>query len=640
MSMEEPTTVGEGQSGAMPGSRSVAIAGTTYKTAQVQGLELRINSVPALRPQSDISAEPGAQSLARDGLWRLSQSSWHRGAGQPWADRSDSDPFRFNDSRGIDVWTEGELSLLPTIVKEYDFGNRFDVPTGQGTVAKMHRVLSGLGAYRWLVLQTTEEVVYYDDNTSTWTDHPLTSGDLYEAYPSSAGAVLTLDGLETYLFHGAEVSSGDEGLFALNMATDTISDVWRENPGVGEYEFVPAAVTFGNELSFLNSHFDRLIGCYGADLVEWRPGLDARLIVEGHNRGLSTWSTSTANETHIFLGDYLAGVVYKTSVDPSTNETAAPSVAARLPDGEQCYSIYYYLGLVFIGTGDGFRVGAPDSSGNIIGLSDEVFLGAPVLHWSADGGFIWAYSNDGSVVSGGSGATFNGWYKINPLELNGAEPAYVSDLEMPLGDNAATSYTTNFVVFNGEKHMAMYDSVYVTDAEYEASGWLTTGRYELGAAGDTKRLHQAGVAVRGGYGDLDIDTYADDVVAANHANWPQSVTDSPARLEGYVTETSGAQVETRLTLTKGGTAPKTPTVSAFWSDISVKSDRVLQASIPIDLKTAGRSVEDTYNELEDFMEQGTPIVLQIDALKWTGWVSDINLLPGLNVLIVEMRIPL
>lgn len=76
-------------------------------------------TVDVIRQQSDASSEPGEQSLSPYGLWRRSQESWHRGAGQEFLDGKDekaADPHRFRSSKGIDPWTRGQVSLLhPTV---------------------------------------------------------------------------------------------------------------------------------------------------------------------------------------------------------------------------------------------------------------------------------------------------------------------------------------------------------------------------------------------------------------------------------------------------------------------------------------------------------------------------------------------
>lgn len=68
-----------------------------------------------LRPAADQSDEPGEHTLNPEMPWRVSQSSWHLGAGQVWLDSSkDADKHRFRASKGIDVWTPFALTQLPS----------------------------------------------------------------------------------------------------------------------------------------------------------------------------------------------------------------------------------------------------------------------------------------------------------------------------------------------------------------------------------------------------------------------------------------------------------------------------------------------------------------------------------------------
>ena len=64
------------------------------------------------KDQQDSSNEPGEQSLS--GWWLRSQSSFHLGSGinfyEPLQDEKLR--FRFADSQGVDVWTQGQVTLL------------------------------------------------------------------------------------------------------------------------------------------------------------------------------------------------------------------------------------------------------------------------------------------------------------------------------------------------------------------------------------------------------------------------------------------------------------------------------------------------------------------------------------------------
>jgi hypothetical protein len=69
-------------------------------------------SVPISKNQFDTSKEAGEQTL--DGYWIRSQVSWHKGAGVKFYEPG-NDPdtqFRFESSLGVDVWTQGQLTLL------------------------------------------------------------------------------------------------------------------------------------------------------------------------------------------------------------------------------------------------------------------------------------------------------------------------------------------------------------------------------------------------------------------------------------------------------------------------------------------------------------------------------------------------
>lgn len=80
-------------------------------------------TIPVAREQADTSTEAGEQSLNRGSLWRRSQESWHHGAGQDFLDGRQgdepTDPHRFRSSKGLDIWTKGQVSLLHPTLKVY-----------------------------------------------------------------------------------------------------------------------------------------------------------------------------------------------------------------------------------------------------------------------------------------------------------------------------------------------------------------------------------------------------------------------------------------------------------------------------------------------------------------------------------------
>ncbi len=70
-------------------------------------------TAPYRKEQFDNQTEPGEQSLT--GWWIRSQSSFHDGAGITFYDPAlitGESTYQFKDSRGVNVWNKGEVTLL------------------------------------------------------------------------------------------------------------------------------------------------------------------------------------------------------------------------------------------------------------------------------------------------------------------------------------------------------------------------------------------------------------------------------------------------------------------------------------------------------------------------------------------------
>ena len=107
---------GTGATNLVPNVYPVALNGRPYV------IDLKANAFQRqydarVRDSVDQSAEPGEAAINSQGLWRRSQSSWHYGAGQKFSDSADAEAFRFNTSKGIDVWEKGEASLLKDVTQ-------------------------------------------------------------------------------------------------------------------------------------------------------------------------------------------------------------------------------------------------------------------------------------------------------------------------------------------------------------------------------------------------------------------------------------------------------------------------------------------------------------------------------------------
>jgi hypothetical protein len=102
----------------------VAIGGMPFIYAISDEYPYIRQTAPFRKEQFDNQTEPGEQSLY--GWWIRSQSSFHEGAGITFYDPAlipGEGTFRFAESKGVDVWTEGEVTLLNDTLEVYSTSN-------------------------------------------------------------------------------------------------------------------------------------------------------------------------------------------------------------------------------------------------------------------------------------------------------------------------------------------------------------------------------------------------------------------------------------------------------------------------------------------------------------------------------------
>jgi len=94
-------------------SYDVAIAGLPFFISPLDDSPYRRVTAQYRKNQFDTSREPGEQTLT--GWWLRSQSSFHFGQGIKFFEPAQDESLRFQytESKGLDVWTKGQATLLP-----------------------------------------------------------------------------------------------------------------------------------------------------------------------------------------------------------------------------------------------------------------------------------------------------------------------------------------------------------------------------------------------------------------------------------------------------------------------------------------------------------------------------------------------
>ncbi len=94
-------------------SYDVALGGLPFFYAINDSRPYIRQTAPFRKEQFDNQTEPGEQSLT--GWWIRSQMSFHSGSGIKFYDPATTDEnghYRFADSKGVNVWTKGQVTLL------------------------------------------------------------------------------------------------------------------------------------------------------------------------------------------------------------------------------------------------------------------------------------------------------------------------------------------------------------------------------------------------------------------------------------------------------------------------------------------------------------------------------------------------
>jgi hypothetical protein len=348
----------------------------------------RRETAPYKKDQFDNSPEPGEQSLT--GWWLRSQTSWHNGAGitfyEPGTDYQHVS-HRFADSRGVDVWTVGEATLLPEIIDVYTGDNLINAAagnSGSGDVLVSGDSVGGL-----------KRISFSGDNQAsigpTATGYTVTS---HTAYPFNS---VTTDGTNYYATCSRAIHTGpigsDSDALAFKFSNSGITNTFIK------YAKGFVLLGLGNNIYNMNS----LAGGFVPS------GSSRTTSSHGHTSGTDTlpsgfkthinpnwlWNDATASPGPIYISGNAGnnGEVWQIPFDEGTNTIDMPGAqqVISLPDGETVNAIHYYLGVLALGTSKGLRI-CP------INVNNQVILGPllyengyyPVNGFTESGNYIYA----------------------------------------------------------------------------------------------------------------------------------------------------------------------------------------------------------------------------------------------------------
>jgi hypothetical protein len=547
-------------------------------------------TAPYRKEQFDNQTEPGEQSLT--GFLLRSQSSFHEGAGITFYDPAlipGEGTSRFADSKGVDVWTEGQVTLLNDTLEVYSTSN---TPAIIGTN------------------DDTDDCIVFSDGidlkkitmsgdtatTSTYTISPAQTTDTFVS--------ITTDGTRYF----AACSSG----IYVGVTSATTSDGVINAVGTND-----VIVKFAKQ---------RLMAGVANGIYELNPNTTPSTTLPGtalptaeftHPSSTWTWTSICEGPNAI----YYAGKnrnnssIFKIGLTTGTTALgfpvlAVPTEIAQFPVTEIVNAIDIYLGTyMVICTSKGVRVAAVQDDGSI--------KYGPII---AEGDFKGvAFRDRFAYVSG----LVDGEAGLVRIDLSND----LGTLRFPFAFDAIASGTTSSAVgvaFLGNTDRVAFvvegDGIWMEkDGTKVSSGFLQTGfiRYNTLEPKNFKRLIGRGEFT---FGSMSLNTVASDGTVFDVVSYDSSV----PPVEVTTSQPAGAQefIAYKFILTKDGTdGTKGPTFKGYQAKATFATPRQRIIRFPVycfDVETdrynvmigyEGRAI-DRINALEAIEENGDIVTWQ------------------------------
>jgi hypothetical protein len=427
-----------------------AIGGLPFLSAASKNNPIVRETNPVSKNQFDNQNNPGEQTLA--GWWIRSQQSFHGGAGQLYGDpqalntftsKNDFNQIRFLKSRGVDIWTQGIVSLLPDTKKarvsplpalvdgtEFAYGDKTDAC--------------------FAVNGTTFFVV-----TASGVTTPGTA-------PSITIQSCTTDGFNIYII-------AKDGVWSAQIpATSGGAWTWTKQYVVAATRTVHITYVKNRLMAGVDHKIFQLSGHPAGPPA----ALPAATFTNDDPNWTYTGFTESSPAIYAIGNNGVRGSIIKLVLDTSgaLPTLTGAAVAAQFPSGEVAYSAMGYMGgFVGIGTDKGVRVATVATNGDLDYGPILFSTDGPVWAWSARDRFLWC-----TVSRGNDGDS--GLYRIDlSVSVDTLRFAYATDLVF------ATDATDCLMV----AHLGLGDSLvfststdtYVTDTtKLFTQGYLQTSR--------------------------------------------------------------------------------------------------------------------------------------------------------------------
>lgn len=360
-------------------SYDVALGGLPFIYAINDSRPYVRQTAPFRKDQFDNGTEPGEQSLT--GWWIRSQMSFHSGSGIKFYDPATTDEvghYRFADSKGVDVWTKGQATLLKATSPSH-------ITTE--SLQSNGRAWQFTRSIEW---NSTKGVLVHDgydvdkvDTTGAETHFiNYAAGSAYPVYAicddgttaywltkiDDAGVVKTA--MYKKPLTGSAASTADE------------TQMWKDS----------GIVVSNAVMEYVK---ERIVACINNKVYELSSASSSLgTALYTHPSSTHVFTSVAASGSAIYVAGYngIQSTIMRFVLGSNGTLPTLTSaiVSAELPVGEIVHKIYYYLGYMMIGTNKGVRAAAiSDQDGSINYGPLIVETSQPCYDFAARDHYIW-----------------------------------------------------------------------------------------------------------------------------------------------------------------------------------------------------------------------------------------------------------
>jgi hypothetical protein len=412
-------------------SYDVAVGGQPFFYAINDQRPYIRQTAPYKKDQFDNGAEPGEQSLT--GWWIRSQSSFHGGEGIKFYDPSAGETVahRFTDSKGVNVWTKGEVTLLKNTTSTHY------------TTGPIQSNGKAFQQARSIKYGTTDGILLWDEYD---VDKIAADGTVTHFIDSAAGTdypvyAICDDGTTAYWATRILDAGVDKTVLYKKALTLTSGDAATEM-------FKTSSIVISKGV--MEYVKDRIVLCANNKIFELSTSATSLpTALYTHSDDDVVFTSITASGPAIYIAGYsgIQSFIYKFTLNTSgvmpTLTTAI--TAAEMPVGEIIHKIYYYLGYMMIGTNKGIRAAVvSDQDGSINYGPLIVETTQPCYDFAARDRFVWCATG----VDGAPGVIrIDLGNEIETLRFAYANDLYVSTISGYKTTTCAFAGETNRLVF-------------------------------------------------------------------------------------------------------------------------------------------------------------------------------------------------